>query len=78
MSPKHSQDRPSYSELIDEKKAAKILDCAPSTLRKSRVTGVLFGKPAPPYVKRGRKVDYNVPTLHKFNAQFHEQENTAQ
>ena len=41
--------------LIDTKKAAKLLDVSQETLRQSRCTGLLFGRPAPEYLKLGRR-----------------------
>ena len=63
---------------ITNKEAAHMIGCAAQTLRKSRTTGILFGFPAPPYIKRGYRVFYKMPTLQKFNDQFYEQKNTAQ
>ena len=64
-------------KLFDHKKAALILGCSTNTLKQSRVTGVLFGKPAPLYEKHGRKVLYREDRLQEFNKQFLEQSNTT-
>jgi len=64
--------------LIDTNTAAIFLGCSPRYLRKSRVTGELFGKPAPKFIKRGRKVDYTIRELRKCRDQAQEYENTAQ
>lgn len=66
------------SEFIDTVEAAALLYTTPGSLRTSRVTGVLFGKPTPKFIKRGGKVGYKRETLDAFNAQFHEQANTTQ
>ncbi len=64
--------------FIDTVEAAALLFTTPGSLRTSRVTGLLFGKPTPKFVKRGGKVGYKGKTLCEFNAQFVEQANTAQ
>ena len=77
--------KPIYRELENDplllttKEAARILNCAVITLHMSRTKGKLFGLPAPPFLKRGKngRVFYKHSTLEKFNAQFHEQANTA-
>ena len=58
--------------------AAVIVGAASNSLKQSRNSGVLFGKPAPRYEKRGKKVIYRLNTLREFNEQFNEQQNTAQ
>jgi len=72
--PKYDFDKTHFND--DE--AAAFINVSPRTLRKSRVTGKLLGKPAPKFRKRGRKVDTAREELEKFNAQFSEYENTAQ
>lgn len=67
-----------FLDWVTNNAAAHVLGCANNTLRKSRSTGTLFGRPAPPYVKRGYYVFYKMPTLLEFNDQFQEQANTAQ
>jgi hypothetical protein len=64
------------TELLEHLEAARFIGAAPSTLKQSRFTGILFGKPAPPFEKRGRKVLYRKETLEQFNAQFTEQATT--
>ena len=83
---KHSKHRKKYDLIkynfdkphLDTFEAAAFIGCSPYTLRMSRVTGKLFGKPAPKYIKRGKKVDYTPKELKKCNDQFPEYENTAQ
>ena len=72
--PKFNFDKPYYNDA----EAAAFLNISKITLRKSRVTGVLLGKPAPKFRKRNRKVDTAREECEKFNAQFSEFENTAQ
>lgn len=43
--------------------AAQHLLLSDSTLRKSRVTGILCGRPAPAYTKMGRNVFYDISDL---------------
>lgn len=45
-------------ELLITATAAPILGVAPITLKNSRYTGLLGDKPAPPYLKIGKKVRY--------------------
>ncbi len=50
--------------------AAGFIGVAPSTMKQSRSTGLLLGKPAPKYSKRGRLVRYRNKTLRKWVRQF--------
>lgn len=61
-----------------EKEAARILGCAPATLKKSRVTGRLFGVAAPRFKKKGKKVTYTDSVISEFNSQFELHANTAE
>ena len=63
---------------LNDPEASAFLNVAEPTLRKSRVTGVLLGFPAPKFRKRGRKVDTSRVECEKFNAQFSEYQNTSQ
>ncbi len=49
-------------ELIEIPEAAAALGfgVAPATLRKSRCTGLLLGRPAPRFVRRGRTIRYRL------------------
>ena len=73
-STKYNFDKP----YLNDHEASAFLNVAEPTLRKSRVTGALLGKPAPNFRKRGRKVDTSRVECEKFNARFSEYENTAQ
>ena len=48
---------------MDDKTASAYLGTTPATLRKSRVTGTLWGFPTPEYLKLGRKVLYERKVL---------------
>jgi hypothetical protein len=65
------------SEFNDSKKAAEFIGCAVQTLKQSRVTGQLFGLPAPRFVKLGRSVRYKQSTLQNWCNQFSERRNTG-
>jgi len=67
-----------FSDWITNDAAARVVGCADNTMRKSRSTGMLYGRPAPAYIKRGYHVFYRMPTLIEFNKQFREQQNTTQ
>jgi hypothetical protein len=65
-------------DTFDTHATARIIGCAPYTLRCSRCTGTLFGVDAPKYIKRGKKVFYRRETIESWLAQFSEQRNTAE
>ena len=53
--------------LLTSAQAAKILGISEYTLRKSRMTGTLWGKEPPPYTKFGPKaIRYSVEDLEKW------------
>ena len=58
------------TKLIDDKEAAPILGVQPNTLKNSRHTGRLAGVEAPPYLKMGRTVRYEVDALLAWRSQF--------
>jgi hypothetical protein len=62
----------------DEKQLAAELSISPATIRKSRVTGTLLGKPAPKFLKLGKAVRYTRESIDSFKAQFAEVSNTAE
>ena len=66
------------SLLISSKEASLEIGCADQTLKQSRVTGSLFGKPAPAYLKIGRTVRYKRNTVETWIGQFPEVSNTAE
>jgi len=67
------QDKP----RLNNSEAAIFIGCSPSTMKISRVTGRLLGKPAPTYRKLGKKVVYDLTVLHEWLEQFTNQKNTA-
>jgi hypothetical protein len=73
---------PKYSEyfdpLLSDVEAAKVLDSTSATLKQSRYTGVLYGRPAPKFIKMGRSAKYKLSTLLEFRDQFQEFQNTAE
>lgn len=64
--------------LLSEKQAALIVGCSPASLKQSRHSGVLFGVPAPPFLKMGRSARYRVSSLLHFVMQFTEYRNTSE
>ncbi|MYL23977.1 hypothetical protein GLV89_09300 [Halomonas alkaliantarctica] len=54
---------PSLIELSEKAVFPILINAAPPTARKSRVTGILLGRPAPDYVKHGRTVRYRLSTI---------------
>lgn len=64
--------------LLNNNESAAYLNVAPFTLRNSRSTGILLGKPAPRFRKRGRKVIYERTELDRYNDQFPQLQNTSQ
>lgn len=67
-----------HLKLLRGQEAAPILGTTCSTLKQSRYTGLLFGKPAPKFIKMGRSARYKLVELLKFRDQFPEYENTSQ
>jgi predicted DNA-binding transcriptional regulator AlpA len=65
------------SSLANTHECADKLGFASSTIRMSRVTGLLAGVPAPTYRKIGRKVAYDHAILDQWLDQFANQPNTA-
>ncbi len=67
-----------YEKFLKNVDAAEILGVAPSTLKQSRHTGQLFGRPAPPFLRCGRNIRYKFSALASFSDQFAEYQNTSQ
>ena len=65
------------SSLANTHECADKLGFASSTIRMSRVTGLLAGVPAPTYRKIGRKVAYDHVILDQWLNQFANQPNTT-
>jgi hypothetical protein len=64
--------------IIPTQDAARLIGAAPSSLKQSRYTGVLFGQPAPTFIKMGRSTRYKLSVLLEFIDQFPEYINTSQ
>ena len=65
--------------LLKDNQAASVVGSTPLVLRQSRCTGLLFGIPAPVYVKIGsRAVRYRSNDLAEWVNQFQPQLNTSQ
>ena len=62
------------TDLLDEKQAGSEFNISHHSLRVSRSKGVLYGVPAPKFVRIGRKCFYKRETLEKWFAQFEEVE----
>ena len=66
--------KPAHDQHLTVGEAAKYLKCSNSYLNKSRLSGLLFGQPAPAFVKVGRSIRYKPVTLLKWLNQFKETE----
>jgi Helix-turn-helix domain len=58
--------------MMTTKEVAQYLGVVPQTIEKSRMTGKLFGIPAPKFIKRGRLVFYRLGELEQWHSQFEE------
>lgn len=64
--------------LLNEEQASGLLGCSKSTLKMSRHTGELYGRPGPSYLKLGRRnVRYRHQTIDSWIGQFDEVSSTA-
>ncbi|MFC6670502.1 hypothetical protein [Marinobacterium aestuariivivens] len=72
----HSATTP--NNHLKSQAAANYLLVAESTLRKSRVTGILCGRAAPAYIKMGRTVLYTRTDLDAWVAELPKGNCTAQ
>ncbi len=68
----------SFDPILSDVEAAKVLDSTPASMKQSRYTGQLFGRPAPKFIKMGRSAKYKLSTLLTFRDQFPEFQNTAE
>lgn len=59
----HAGLDPALIELPELAVFPYLIPAAPVTGRRSRMTGVLLGKPAPVFVKRGRSVRYRLKDI---------------
>ena len=69
---------PQDERLLNERQAASLLGAAASSIKQSRHTGILFGKPSPPFIKCGRSARYKLSALIEFREQFLEYNNTSE
>lgn len=67
-----------HDPMLSDKEAASVVGASKSTIKQSRHTGVLFGKPSPTFVKCGRSTRYKLSVLIKFRDQFPEYNNTSE
>lgn len=51
---------PALIELPEQAVFPDLIPAQPTTARKARCTGILLGKPAPRFVKRGRAIRYRL------------------
>ena len=65
-------------EILTTRQAAAKLGIQAATLKQSRHTGILFGEPAPTFLKMGRSTRYKLTSLIEFLNQFPEYRNTSQ
>lgn len=62
---------------LDTHQAAKLLGCASATLRQSRWSGILYGNPAPRWLKIGRVVRYDLADLERWLEETYQLEGDA-
>ncbi|RUR36691.1 DNA-binding protein [Vreelandella populi] len=65
-------------ELPESAVFPSLIPAAPSTARKSRVTGMLLGEPAPRFVRRGRNVRYRLSDVLAWLSKVDSQRSTAE
>ncbi|MDP7360447.1 MAG: hypothetical protein QGI68_16540 [Pseudomonadales bacterium] len=64
--------------LLNTAQSAEVLGTEPSTLKQSRYTGILLGRPTPIFIKMGRSTRYKLSALLEFRDQFPEYRNTSE
>lgn len=69
---------PELIELPESAVFPSLIPAAPSTARKSRVTGMLLGEPAPRFVRRGRNVRYRLSDVLAWLSEVDPQRSTAE
>jgi len=57
-------------DLLSSSDAARLIGIAEITIKKSRRSGTLLGKPAPVFLKMGRVVRYEAGAIQQWLAQF--------
>ncbi len=74
----HAGADPKLIELPESAVFPHLIHAQPTTARKSRVTGVLLGKPTPPFVKRGRSIRYRLSDVLEWLAEGETYGSTAE
>ncbi|MGO2264045.1 hypothetical protein [Halomonas sp.] len=74
----HQGYSPELIELPESAVFPSLIPAAPSTARKSRVTGLLLGEPAPRFVRRGRNVRYRLSDVLAWLSEVDPQRSTAE
>ncbi|MGC3872394.1 hypothetical protein ACPF7Z_03865 [Halomonas sp. GXIMD04776] len=69
---------PAFIELTEQAVFPGLIPAQPTTGRKSRSTGVLLGRPAPRFVKRGRSVKYRLRDILDWLAEAPDYGSTAE
>ena len=67
-----------HDPLLSSHDAAKLVGASALSLKQSRHTGTLFGKPAPLFLKMNRSIRYRLSVLIEFQDQFPEYQNTSE
>lgn len=71
-------DQIPIDQLLNDPEAAKVLGTTTASLKQSRYSGLLFGKPTPKFLKMGKSAKYRLSTLVAFVNQFPEFQNTSE
>jgi hypothetical protein len=64
--------------LLTSEEYAPLVGTTSASLKQSRYTGVLFGRPAPRFLKMGRAVRYTLSSGIEFRSQFPDYRNTSE
>ena len=67
-----------HDPMLSDHEAAPVVGASKNTLKQSRHTGLLFGKPSPTFIKCGRSARYKLSALIEFRDQFPEYNNTSE
>jgi hypothetical protein len=69
---------PYHSIYLKEKQVfPHIIPAQPATARKSRSTGILFGRPTPDFIKMNRNIYYRLSDVMKWMSEFNTYSSTA-
>lgn len=68
---------PALIELTEQAVFPHLIPVQPATGRKSRCTGILLGRPAPRFIKRGRTVRYRLKDILDWLAEADDYASTA-